>query len=154
MSLKDAADVTESIRSLNSTTTSQHISTLRDYAINRPGDDAGAAAILEELATSLKEHEFKTPAKRAVARFRDRFATWAADLAGRAHAPESAHFTPASSADPTPGPAPAPASRTHRSFELTKTSDLRTAEQSIAQEISELISEGHSVRVIIESLED
>ena len=139
VSLTDAAEVTKAIRTLNSGTTSQNLQTLRNYAAHRPGQDLGAAAILEELSTSLKEHEFKTPAERAVSRFHDRFAAWTSEV---------------TRSKPVPDPTPTPGPKKSRTFEIGPTSDFGDTEKAITQEIKDNIAGGHAVRVTIERLDD
>lgn len=155
ISLQDAGAVTEKLRALNSTTTSQNLDTLRHYATNRPGDDLGAAAIVEELSTSLKEHQFKTTAESAVDRFRTRFASWTDEVTRRIPTGPELSAEPADEDGAGPAPVePGPPASTQRRRVFDRVQDFSAVERNIAQEVSAFLSEGHPVRITIERLDD
>lgn len=78
--LNTAGDVTTALRRLLTGSTGQHVTTLQSYAAQRPGNDGGAAIILNRLVSGLSDHQFKTNAKSVVDRFEEEVARWIADV--------------------------------------------------------------------------
>lgn len=139
VSLKEAASATEALRQLNSAQLTNNLTTLKNYTANHPGDDLGAAGILDELENALKAHQFKIQANVAISRFSEQFSQWTSALAQRRSDPLTKPQRANDDVHPEPGFAPLVFER------VTNASE-------VIEQIQRLTSDGTPIKVTIEKL--
>ena len=114
------------------------------YAAGHPHNDKGAGVILANLVDALSEHEFKTPAVKAVERFSNDRARWEAEVLSAAPQPQ-----------PEPEPNPVGESESGPPMQEPVLDGEVTASSvdSLHEHLSDLLKQGKRVRVTVEVIE-